>query len=157
MKKVYGQVSGKMSMLLKSFGANYTRLLGEALAEENMTYIGHFFVNGADVARCLLPEKTYVKKMATACARLSVTYSRIDKDAILLAFNALKHLVVWFDSPALFETVMKKMYNEFARESKIGGGGLLVQERLRIGQNCFVELLSLDRAQGYQLGFQYIR
>ena len=32
-----------------------------------------------------------------------------------------------------------------------------VQERLRICQNCFVELLSFDRSQGYQLGFQYIR
>jgi len=45
------------------------------------------------------------------------------------------------------------MYNEFARESKIGGGGNSVQERLRICQNCFVELLSFDRAMGYQLGF----
>lgn len=32
-----------------------------------------------------------------------------------------------------------------------------MQERLRISQNCFVELLSYDRTIGYQLGFQYIR
>jgi nucleolar complex protein 2 len=52
---------------------------------------------------------------------------------------------------------MKKLYNEFARECKIGGGGLNVQERLRITQNCFVELLDYDMSIGYQLGFSYIR
>lgn len=131
-QKAYGKVSSKMTILLKSYGANYTRLLGDALSEQNLAYMEHFFLNGPDVVRCILPQKTYVKKMATVCARITVTYSRIEKNAIMLSFNALKHLVSWYESPTLFETVMKKMYNEFARESKIGGGGLLVQERLRI-------------------------
>ena len=52
---------------------------------------------------------------------------------------------------------MKKIYNEFARESKIGGGGYQVQDRLRICQNCIVDLLDFNRSIGYQLGFQYIR
>jgi hypothetical protein len=50
-------------------------------------------------------------------------YSRIDSNPIILAFNTLKTLITFSTSKTLFETVMKKMYNEFARESKIGGGG----------------------------------
>ena len=49
------------------------------------------------------------------------------------------------------------MYNEFTKESKQGGGGFQVQDRLRISQNCFVQLLGLDLPQAYQLGFLYIR
>lgn len=131
-QKAYKSVTGKMQILLKSYGANYTRLVGEALSEHNLTYIEHFFVNGVDIVRCILPNKTYAKKLGMICARISATYSRIDKNGIVLAFNALKHLITWSKIPSLFETVMKKMYNEFTRESKIGGGGMAVQERLRI-------------------------
>jgi hypothetical protein len=35
-------------------------------------------------------------------------------------------LVKCSNNLTLFESVMKKLYNEFARESKIGGGGLHV-------------------------------
>ena len=79
-----------------------------------------------------MPYKTYVKKLATICAKITVTYSKIEKSAIILAFNALKHCIIWYGSKSLFETVMKKMYNEFTRESKLGGGGINVQENLRI-------------------------
>jgi hypothetical protein len=50
-------------------------------------------------------------------------YSRIDANSIILAFNTLRSLIHWSQQKPLFDTVMKKMYNEFARESKIGGGG----------------------------------
>ena len=33
----------------------------------------------------------------------------------------------------------------------------MIQDSLRTSQNCFIELLSIDRSIGYQLGFQYIR
>lgn len=98
--------------------------MGDALSEHNLAHIEHFFVNGIDIVRCILPHKTYAKKLGSACARISASYSRIEKNGIILAFNALKHLVTWSTIPVLFETVMKKMYNEFAKESKIGGGGM---------------------------------
>jgi hypothetical protein len=44
---------------------------------------------------------------------------------------------------------MKKLYNEFTHESKVGGGSLLVQDSLRVTQNCIVELLSFNRSIGY--------
>ena len=36
------------------------------------------------------------------------------------------------------------MYIEFKKESKSGGGAFHIQDSLRIAQNCFVELLTLD-------------
>jgi hypothetical protein len=99
-------------------------LLGDALNEQTLTHIEHFFINGVDVVRCILPHKTYAKKLGNICARISVNYSRIEKSAIILAFNALKHLNMWLANKTFFETIMKKMYNEFTRESKIGGGGI---------------------------------
>jgi len=45
--------------------------------------------------------------------------------------------------------ILKRLYNEFTAESKSGGGGFGVYDRLRISQNCFVELLSWNRSVGY--------
>ncbi len=73
-------------------------------------------------------------------------------DSIYNAFHLNTNIFNSVDERKII-SIMKKMYNEFARESKIGGGGNNVQERLRISQNCFVELLSFDRSIGYQLGF----
>lgn len=132
LSSAYAAVSQKMQMLFKSYGANYTRLLNDALTEHNLSHIEHFFVNGKDIVRCILPHKTYVKKLANLCARIAATYSRVEKTALLLSCNALQFVINWYQDKPLYETVMKKMYNEFARESKIGGGGNNVQERLRI-------------------------
>lgn len=73
--------------------------------------------------QCVLPFSIYAKKLANVCAKISVMYSKIEVNSILLAFNTLRSLIYWGQQKPLFETVMKKMYNEFTRESKIGGGG----------------------------------
>lgn len=49
------------------------------------------------------------------------------------------------------------MYNDFTKESKSGGGGFQVQDRVRVAQNCFTQILGLDLVTSYQLGFLYIR
>jgi len=61
------------------------------------------------------------------------------------------------DDHSFFESVVKKMYTEFTKESKIGGGGHSIQATLRTAQNCFVEMLELNLACSYKLGFLYIR
>ena len=38
---------------------------------------------------------------------------------------------------SFFEFAVKRMYNDFTKESKVGGGGFQVQDRIRIAQNCF--------------------
>jgi len=76
----------------------------------------------------------------------------MNQTAILLAFNALRLSVIYTtkkDRTSLFEMAIKKMYNEFTKESKFGGGGLNVQDNLRICQNCFVELLNVNHIIGY--------
>lgn len=107
--------------------------------------------------RCVLPFRVYTKKLVLACARVVAAYSRAEKPALLLAFSTLRLTLRVINETALFESTFKKLYNEFARETKIGGGGYQVQDRLRITQNCIVELLELDPEAGYRLGFQYIR
>jgi hypothetical protein len=123
LKQAYANLSGKMQILLKSYSANFTRLLSDALQEDTLTHVTHFFIKGQAVVQCVLPFSTYVKKLANACAKITVMYSRIDANSIILAFNTLRSLIHWSQQKPLFDTVMKKMYNEFARESKIGGGG----------------------------------
>lgn len=90
MKVAYKDLSSKMGILLKSFSANYTRILSDALAENNLTYLSHFFSNGPDVVRCILPFKTYVKKLGNLTARITAMYSRVDKESIVLGFNTLR-------------------------------------------------------------------
>ena len=153
LKKAYSGLTSKFSILLKSYSANYTRLLSDALHEQNLAHLGYFFANASDTVRCILPFKVYTKKLAIICARTVAMYSKVDKAAMVMAFNSLRTLIHWAGDKTLFESVMKKFYNEFARESKVGGGGLLVQDRMRISQNCFVELLDFNRSIGYQLGF----
>jgi hypothetical protein len=53
------------------------------------------------------------------------------------------------DDSTFFQNAIKKMYLEFTKESKIGGGGHAVQNTLRTAQNCFVEMLGLNLAQSY--------
>ena len=115
------------------------------------------FSNGDDMTRCCLPFKVYTKKLANSCAKISVLYSQVRQDAIILAFSALRSLIMWAQDATLYEATLKRMYNEFFRASKIGGGSYDIQDGLRTSQNCFIELLAIDRSIGYQMGFQYIR
>ena len=158
-KKQYKDINMKTQTLLKSYSANYNRLLAQALAEETVSqdFMAEYFTNGPDVAKCCMPFKVYAKKLAVSCAKVSVGYSKLNQNVIMLAFNTLRSLTVWSQDDSLFEDSLKRMYNEFARECKVGGGGFAVQNSLRTCQNCFIELLSLNRSIGYQLGFQYLR
>jgi hypothetical protein len=89
-QKAYQGLSGKMNILLKSYSANYTRLISDALSESNFVHLSHFFTHSADVVRCILPYKTYVKKLGNVTARITAMYSRVDKESIVLAFNTLR-------------------------------------------------------------------
>lgn len=66
-----------------------------------------------------------------------------------MSFNTLRSLIMWGQDATLYETTLKKMYNEFFRASKVGGGSYDIQNQLRTSQNCFIELLSIDRSVGY--------
>ena len=54
-------------------------------------------------------------------------YSKIDATSQVLIFNSLFHMIKYLTKPGedhtFFENSIKKMYIEFTKESKLGGGG----------------------------------
>jgi hypothetical protein len=76
LKALYGHLSSKQQLLLKTFSANYNKLLMQTLEEgSSSAFIQEFLVNGAQVAQCCLPFTIYRKKLAANCARISMKYS----------------------------------------------------------------------------------
>ena len=168
LKSVYGGLSTKQQMLMKTFAANYNKLLKQMIqqngpgskADTENNFFQMFFVNGKSVVKCCIPFRIYARKLTNNMSQLCMQYSRIDGTSQLLIFNALFHMIKYLTKPddhTFFENAIKKMYLEFTKESKVGGGGHHVQNTLRTAQNCLVEMLQLDLVQSYQLGFLYIR
>lgn len=158
----------KLQILLKSFSSLYCTLLTQAVAEDShSTLLAYFFGESSCVALCVSAYRLYHKKLALTLGALVMNYtSQLDKPSTILAFNTLRGLfprkMLLADDEAnethtLFEQVVKKMHNEFTRVSKFGGGSLQVQDKLTICQNCFVEMLTMQRKTAYKLGFLYIR
>lgn len=163
LKGVYQHLSTKQTMLLKTFSANFNKLLKQMAAKQasgDHTVFQSFFANGKSVAKCCLPFKIYSRKLANVSAQLCMQYSKIDQTSQLLIFNTLYYIVLYLSKPgdnSFFENSVKRMYVEFTKESKSGGGGHQVQNTLRTAQNCFVEILALNLTSSYQLGFLYLR
>ena len=125
LKTAYPQLNKKHQNLLKSFASNFNRLLNYSITESQEIQSDHLamlFSNGADVARCCLPFKVYTKKLANNCAKICVLYSSLNEYSIILSFNTLRSLIMWGQDPNLYEATLKRMYNEFFRTSKQGGG-----------------------------------
>jgi len=92
-------------------------------------------VAGEDVVRCMLPFKIFSRKISNMMATLCMQYSKVDEISQMLCFNALSKMTKYLttaDDQSFFENSLKKMYLEFTRESKVGGGGHGVQNTLRI-------------------------
>jgi hypothetical protein len=163
LKEVFKHLSTKQTMLLKTYSANYNKLLKQMVAKQTPSdpaVFQSFFANGKSVVICCLPFKIYSRKLANVSAQLCMQYSRVDQTSQLLIFNALYHMVSYLIKPSdnsFFDNSVKRMYVEFTKESKSGGGGHSVQTTLRTAQNCFVEILGLNLEASYRLGFLYIR
>ena len=83
LKSVYGHLSTKQSMLMKTFAANYNKLLKQMISQANKTkgentFFQQFFVNGKSVVKCCLPFKIYSRKLSNNMASLCMQYSKID-------------------------------------------------------------------------------
>lgn len=119
-------------MLMKTFAANYNKLLKQMISQANKTkgnessFFTNFFINGKSVVQCCLPFKIYSRKLSNNMAQLCMQYSKIDSTSQILIFNSLYHLVLYLTTPtdnSFFQNSIKKMYLEFTKESKAGGGG----------------------------------
>ena len=87
-----------------------------------------------------------------------MSYSLATEEVQMLALNGLRTcLLLTRDDSKLFDFIVKKMYNEFAKHSKIGGSGFEVLNNLRVAQNSLIEVLRINTVQAYQIGFLYIR
>jgi hypothetical protein len=122
-------------MLLKTYSANFNKLLQQTLDEGAASdFIQEFLVSGPAVAQCCLPYGLYRKKLAANCARICAQFAHMQESAQILAFQVVRTLLLFFtqakgDSKkdtTLFEFTVKKLYNEFTKESKSGGGGFQV-------------------------------
>lgn len=79
-KKLYGHLSSKQQMLLKTFSANFNKLFTQIL-DEGGANAGLLLLSGIAVAQCCLPYGLYRKKLAANCARVVASYSRIEEAA----------------------------------------------------------------------------
>lgn len=146
LKKIYGHLSSKQQLLLKTYSANFNKLLQQTLSEgADASFIAEFLVSGAAVAQCCLPYGLYRKKLAANCVKICGQYSKMSEGAQVLSLQIVRSLLMWFMQQAgekkdssLFEFTVKRFYNDFTLESKTGGGGFQVQDRIRVAQNCFV-------------------
>jgi len=135
-QKAYGHLGKKQQILLKMFAANFNKLCGQGLE-----WMGLLLLSGREVAQCCLPFSIYRRKLALNCAKAIAAYSKMDKQGggQALALQTLKYLLICDKkstegqtSSDLYDFTIKKLYNEFAKESKVGGGGFQVQNNLRM-------------------------
>lgn len=133
LKAIYGGLSTKQTMILKTFSANYNKLLKQmmehAKQSSESSMFSTFFLKGKSVVMCCLPFKIYSRKLSSNMAQLIMQYSKVEPQSQLLIFNSLQHLVMYLTKQSdntYFENAIKKMYLEFTKESRSGGGGLSV-------------------------------
>ena len=116
LKNAYPGVNKKHQNLLKAYASNFNRLLAHYSSEGldiQSEMLAVLFSNGQDSVKCCLPFRVYTKKLANNCAKVAVLYSQVQPNAIILAFNTLRSLVMWTQDAALYEATLKRMYNEF--------------------------------------------
>ena len=98
LKKIYGHLSSKQQLLLKTFAANYNKLLAQTLEEgADSGFVQEFLVSGVAVAQCCIPYGLYRKKLAANCAKVCSSYSHMSESAQILAFQVIRALLIFFN------------------------------------------------------------
>jgi nucleolar complex protein 2 len=149
----------KHQNLMKSFSGNFVKIMTQILdSAKNFNSISGFLIQMEQVVKCSIPFPTYFKKLTSLLSKICVDYSLASEECQALALNGLRAALIWTKSDSsLFEYATKKMYNEYAKHSKQGGGGFNVWSNSRMAMNCMVEILRINPTSSYQIGFLYIR
>jgi len=149
--KLYQHMNIKQQNLMKSFAGNFTKILTSILeSAKNYRAAQGFLSKIQSVMICAIPYPTYCKKLCHQLSRVCVGYSKVTEDVQMLALTGLRQcLILTQDDAKLFDYVVKKMYNEFAKHSKIGGCNFDVWSNLRMAQNCLIEVLRINTVQAY--------
>lgn len=81
LKAVYKHLSTKQSMLLKTFSANFNKLLKKMVTKQgknDSAVFQSFFAKGKSIVKCCLPFRIYSRKLANITAQLCMQYGQID-------------------------------------------------------------------------------
>lgn len=79
-KKAYGHMSSKQQLLLKTYAANFNKILSELLEDGSSgKFISSLLAAGPDVVKCCLPYGIYSKKLISSCARVCVMYHEMSE------------------------------------------------------------------------------
>lgn len=145
------------TVIMRSFIANYIKLLKGGSDDTES-----FLISVVDCVKFALPFKVYRKMLIIALCDIMCKYYEVSSDCILICFDALRKLIRWnvYIRDDLTTFAYKKFLNSFGEQSKIGGAGATsskTRENLRLLENCFCELLSVDYVAAYQVGFGLIR
>lgn len=153
MKKI--KLKNRHESLMRSYIANFLKLLKEdASPQTAIMYLSSI----ADIMKLSLPFKPYSKKLLQAIIPMVTDYFKMTEDCQLFAFTGILSILKWNTDEGLCEWTLKKFYSEYMKSVRAGSSGShITRQNLRIAQNCFVELLSLNPVVSYQVGFQSIR
>lgn len=98
LKKTYGHLSTKQQMLLKTYAANYNKLLTQTVEEgADSAFVQEFLVSGVAIAMVSLPYGLYRKKLASNYAKICVSYSHMEETSQVLAFQGLRALILFYN------------------------------------------------------------
>jgi hypothetical protein len=80
---------------LKTYAANFNKLLAQSLDEES-NFVQEFLVSGVAVAQCCLPYGLYRKKLAANCAKICASYSNMEEGSQVLALQSVRALLILY-------------------------------------------------------------
>lgn len=158
-KKAYATAHKTHTILMRSFIANYIKLL-KGNAETQSVEL--FLVSLLDCVKLCFPFKLYRKKLIIVLVEIMCKYYETSSEAIVMCFDAIRKIIHWnkFIKEDLTNFAYKKFLNAFGVCARVGGAGASsskTRENLRLLENCFCELLSVDYVAAYQVGFALIR
>ena len=85
-------------MLLKTYAANYNKLLTQTVEEgADSAFVQEFLVSGVAIAMVSLPYGLYRKKLASNYAKICVSYSHMEETSQVLAFQGLRALILFYN------------------------------------------------------------
>ena len=159
LKKTYASINKTLTIQMRSFTTNYIKLLKGGYESDNVEM---FLKSIIDCAKLAFPFKIYRKKLITILWDIMWKYYEFTSDVILICFDAIRKIIHWskYVKDDLTMFAYKKFLNSFAVHSRLGGAGATsakTRDNLRLLENWFWELLSIDFVSAYQVEFAIIR
>lgn len=86
-KKIYGSLNQKGQLLLKTYAANFNKLLKQSIedaqsskGDQDSSQFSRFFISSLNVVKVCLPFKIYARKLVNNMSRLVMQYSKVSQN-----------------------------------------------------------------------------